>query len=134
METQETIGALIRSLRESKGWTQKRLAEETGISATFISNIEKGYVRKRGGVVKPSDGNINILAEVFGVPAVRLHAAMGRVEIDSDVHKQVEEQFRALSEDNKTLKLLATYEELSDRDKVIVEEMVERMSGAISKH
>ena len=50
METQETIGALIRSLRESKGWTQKRLAEAAGISQTHVTNIENSYVRTNGNV------------------------------------------------------------------------------------
>jgi ribosome-binding protein aMBF1 (putative translation factor) len=35
-----TFGALVRSAREAKGWTQDELAEESGISRTTISRWE----------------------------------------------------------------------------------------------
>jgi transcriptional regulator with XRE-family HTH domain len=129
-----TIGELVRSLRKEKGWTQKRLAEVSGISPQFICEIEKGYLRKSGYVVKPSDKMVTLLAEAFGVPAVRFHTAMGRVEIDSEIEREAEEKFRALSEDNEGLELLATYRTLSDRDKGIIKFMVEKFGTKVSKN
>lgn len=38
--TMDTIGKRIKYLRESKGWTQERLAEEAGVSKSFISDVE----------------------------------------------------------------------------------------------
>lgn len=35
-----TLGARVADLRRRKGWTQKKLAGETGLSTTFISEIE----------------------------------------------------------------------------------------------
>lgn len=35
-----TLGRRVTYLRERKGWTQKKLAEETGLSTTFISEVE----------------------------------------------------------------------------------------------
>jgi transcriptional regulator with XRE-family HTH domain len=35
-----TLGKRIGSCRERLGWTQKRLAEEAGISVTFLSELE----------------------------------------------------------------------------------------------
>ncbi len=32
----------IRAFRNSKGWTQERLAEKTGVHPTYISRIESG--------------------------------------------------------------------------------------------
>lgn len=40
MEEFGTLGRRVAYLRERKGWTQKKLAEETGLSVTFISEIE----------------------------------------------------------------------------------------------
>lgn len=39
-----TPGEMVRTLRELKGWSQIKLAEETGISQTNISAIENGRV------------------------------------------------------------------------------------------
>jgi transcriptional regulator with XRE-family HTH domain len=37
-------GEMVRTLRELKGWSQIKLAEETGISQANISAIENGRV------------------------------------------------------------------------------------------
>ena len=39
-----TTGEVIHMLRELKGWTQAKLAERCGISATNISLLENGKV------------------------------------------------------------------------------------------
>ena len=39
-----TTGEVIRMLRDLKGWTQKTLAERSGISVTNISMLENGKV------------------------------------------------------------------------------------------
>lgn len=39
-----TTGEVIRMLRELKGWTQEKLAERSGISATNISLLENDKV------------------------------------------------------------------------------------------
>lgn len=39
-----TTGEVIRMLRELKGWTQKTLAERSGISVTNLSLLENGRV------------------------------------------------------------------------------------------
>ncbi len=40
MEKTSTIGGRVAFLREKRKWTQKRLAQEAGISITFLSEIE----------------------------------------------------------------------------------------------
>ena len=42
--TSLSTGQVIRMLRELKGWTQERLAERSGISATNISLLENARV------------------------------------------------------------------------------------------
>jgi transcriptional regulator with XRE-family HTH domain len=39
-----TIGEVIRMLRELKAWTQAKLADRCGVSATNISLLENGRV------------------------------------------------------------------------------------------
>jgi transcriptional regulator with XRE-family HTH domain len=36
----ETVGERIRQVREARGWTQERLAEEAKISKSFLSEVE----------------------------------------------------------------------------------------------
>jgi len=35
-----TVGERIKEVRETKGWTQEKLAEESGISKSFLSEVE----------------------------------------------------------------------------------------------
>lgn len=38
----KTVGNRLREVRENKGWTQARLAEEVGVARQSIISIEKG--------------------------------------------------------------------------------------------
>lgn len=42
MTHKELFGARIKSLRETKGWTQEKLAEKMDISSNYLSSIERG--------------------------------------------------------------------------------------------
>lgn len=42
MTYKELFGARIKSLRETKGWTQEKLAEKMDISSNYLSSIERG--------------------------------------------------------------------------------------------
>jgi transcriptional regulator with XRE-family HTH domain len=37
-----TLGKRIRALRDKKGWSQERLADEAGIDRSYMSGIERG--------------------------------------------------------------------------------------------
>jgi transcriptional regulator with XRE-family HTH domain len=37
-----TFGERVRARRKKRGWSQERLAEECGLHATYISDIEQG--------------------------------------------------------------------------------------------
>ncbi|MDU1847385.1 MAG: helix-turn-helix transcriptional regulator [Niallia nealsonii] len=37
-----SIGERIRIIRKIKGFTQEKLAEETGLKASYVSDIERG--------------------------------------------------------------------------------------------
>ncbi len=56
------LGARVKRLRESRGWTQANLAEHCGISDSHISSIERGFT-------ECSVGKLVQLANTFRVPA-----------------------------------------------------------------
>ncbi len=55
MNLQVQFGKRLKEIRISKGITQKELAEMSGLSASFISNLERG-------VNAPSFGVLEVLA------------------------------------------------------------------------
>jgi transcriptional regulator with XRE-family HTH domain len=46
-----TLGARIAECRDGRGWTQKKLAEEAGISITFLSEVENDRRMPGSGIV-----------------------------------------------------------------------------------
>jgi len=54
------IGANIRAERKRKGWSQKKLAEQIGVSSMLISFYENGSKR-------PSLENLLRICQMFGV-------------------------------------------------------------------
>lgn len=44
----ERLGARIAELRQERGWTQRELAERTGITPTYVSEIENARTKNVG--------------------------------------------------------------------------------------
>jgi transcriptional regulator with XRE-family HTH domain len=61
----EKFGERIRKLRDDRGWTQVYLSVHTGLSRTFISDLELG--RK-----EPCLRSMEILAQGFDVQIIEL--------------------------------------------------------------
>lgn len=61
-ELRGSVGDNLIHLRETKGWTQRELAEKVGVHRVHISRIENGRLL-------PSIELLFMLADVFGVPA-----------------------------------------------------------------
>lgn len=55
-----TIGAKIKGIRTDRGFSQYRFAEELGISAAYLSQLEMG-------VRKPSRALVQRIADLYGV-------------------------------------------------------------------
>ena len=56
-----TVGSVVKSLRQKKGWSLQRLANETGISKQYLSQLEASEESN------PSERVIRVLASAFGV-------------------------------------------------------------------
>ena len=58
------VGHRIRELRQKKGWSQEKPAEEAGLHRTYIGQVERG--EKSIGVE-----NLFRIAAALGLPATR---------------------------------------------------------------
>lgn len=59
------FGAVVRQLREGRGWSQERLAGEAELNRSYMGEVERG-------VVMPSLATAAKLAAALGVPLSRL--------------------------------------------------------------
>jgi len=57
---QQKFGKRVRQLRENKGWSQERFADECGLHRTYVGGIERG---ERNPTLK----NIYAIAKALGV-------------------------------------------------------------------
>lgn len=73
MHIQNILGRNVRLRRKQLGWSQERLAEESGLHRTYISGLELGQRNITLAVVAE-------LASALGVPAARLFDAGGHQE------------------------------------------------------
>jgi transcriptional regulator with XRE-family HTH domain len=59
-KTQDAFGRQVRALRDERQWTQARLAEQSGLDVSYISQIERG---RRD----PSLSSLRALAQAFSL-------------------------------------------------------------------
>lgn len=76
------LGARIRSLRESKGFTQEQIAEKMNCTRQKYARIEKG-------LVDISYASLNIVAQVLGIKIEEITSAV------DDVIYQEQPMFRS---------------------------------------
>jgi transcriptional regulator with XRE-family HTH domain len=67
----ERLGARVRQLREERGWTQMYLAVHTGLSRSFISDVENG-------VKEPCLRSLETLADGFEITLMELFRGVDR--------------------------------------------------------
>lgn len=65
----ERVARLIRERREALGITRRELADRTGLSYPYISQLETAYRL-------PSSKNVHVLARCLGVPPSELFQAL----------------------------------------------------------
>src|ERR1700761_8439596 len=64
------IGSFIRSQRETAQVSVRQLAEKSGVSNPYLSQVERG-------LLKPSAGVLNQIAKALGAPAEFLYVRAG---------------------------------------------------------
>jgi transcriptional regulator with XRE-family HTH domain len=72
MNIQHTFGHNVRSIRESKGWSQDKLSEESGLHRTYISGIERG-------VRNPTIEIVQHISAALKISVSELFADLGEV-------------------------------------------------------
>lgn len=70
-EVSERLGERIADLRKARGWTQRELADEVGITPTYVSEIENARTRNVGSA---------ILLEIADALGASLDYLLGRRE------------------------------------------------------
>ncbi|MDF1752971.1 MAG: helix-turn-helix domain-containing protein [Verrucomicrobiales bacterium] len=73
------LGALVKSRRNALGWSQQKLADETGVQRLWIVQFEKGKSTAHIGLVFRALRALDITLEVDPQPGV---AATEEEEID----------------------------------------------------
>ena len=89
---EERLGATVRELRESRGWTKHTLAREAGINSSEVARLEEG----KG----PSWRVLEGVAKAFSLSVSDLTATVPRApDQDPILAQQVEGIIRAVDED-----------------------------------
>ncbi len=66
MEIRHLLGANVRRLRESMGWSQDKLSEKSGLHRTYISGIERGIRNPTISIVDQVATSLNVtVSELF---------------------------------------------------------------------
>ncbi|HLA80329.1 MAG TPA: helix-turn-helix transcriptional regulator [Thermoleophilia bacterium] len=115
------IGLTVRRLRADRGFTLQALADESGVSKSYLGDIEKG--RKN-----PTTDVIEAIADALGVPARELlyHAAL-----DEDDPFFEPEQLRledVAEEDAETRELTHLARRIRQSDRRFLLELARRLS------
>lgn len=80
----KTTGETIRSIRKKKHWTLRRLASETSLSISFLSQVERG-------ISTPSMPSLNAICKALSLSLTQLVAIRDGVESFPFVKRQVQD-------------------------------------------
>ena len=80
------LGNYLNQLREIKGVSFREVSKKTGISHTYLSNLEKGYDPRSGKEISPSPHTIRKLSNYYNKPYVDLLNIAGYITLE-DIHE-----------------------------------------------
>ena len=117
----DTIGSRIALFRNSKRWTQEKLASEVGILQSTLSEIENNQVSPRWEI-------INHIAEKLEIPVTNLLPAAGNIVMhssfnDSACNNNITSQINHNSNDVLMKELLIKVLEVQNRLIELLEKM-----------
>jgi len=85
----EALGARLRQLRKANGWTLANVAARTGLSVSFLSDIERGRT-------SPSLDTLEKLAGVYGLPMSQVLRVEEEPSKDAETDPKGWRKFREL--------------------------------------
>lgn len=77
------FGALVRSERKRRGWSQKELAFRVGVSPLWISQFERGKSTVHIGLVLRALKTLDVRLWVGDMPPASSRGEAGRVDLDA---------------------------------------------------
>lgn len=80
------LGNYLNQLREMKGVSLREVSEETGISHSYLSNLEKGYDPRSGKEISPSPHTIRKLSIYYNKSYVDVMNMAGYITLE-DIHE-----------------------------------------------
>lgn len=76
----QNLGRELRQQRKAKGHQSlSAFARQLKLSPTYLSQVERGYVHPKQGLVVPSDEVLEKLSQALDLPISRLHGLLGRL-------------------------------------------------------
>lgn len=66
------LGPYLKELRDAKGWSLREAAKRTGLSHSYIDDLERGVSRATGKPTSPTVEALKALANGYGIPVMQL--------------------------------------------------------------
>lgn len=107
-----SLGKRLKAERAKKGWSQIYVSEKVGITNTVLSNYERDYR-------DPDTETLKKIAELYDVSVDYL---LGRTD-----NKEHEDSNQTQVISTKDQRIIDKFMKLSDKDKAILIELMERM-------
>ena len=87
----EELSALVRAERKKRGWSQKELAEQVGVSPLWVSNFERGKSTAHIGLVLRTLKALNVKLRVGNEPQPHpvTTATADLDKLFSDLHRKI---------------------------------------------
>ena len=85
------LGEIIKSYREKHGVSQRRFATESGLSNSYISQLEKNKNSKNGRPITPSLVVLKQVADAMGIPLDDLLRRLDDMYISIDISEKARE-------------------------------------------
>jgi len=79
------LGALVRSERKRRNWTQQKLAQQVGVKSLWISQFERGKPTAQVGLVLRTLKTLDITLQVGNVSSDKGQSDPVDIDLDSIV-------------------------------------------------
>jgi len=79
------LGALVRSERKKRNWTQQKLAQQVGVKSLWISQFERGKATAQVGLVLRTLKTLDILLQAGNISSDKGQGDPVDIDLDSIV-------------------------------------------------